>query len=266
MRKSVLVFAVVVSLASSGLAQFEGVIDMKMSSKQGNGTIRVAVGKAGVRTEMKMGSQGMNIAMVTLVKAGEPDKAYQIDDAAKTFSVIDLKAARAKAAQAPEPKYTVQKLPPEKVRGYDCAHVLLIGSRGERTELWTTKEIGDYASFVRTLGGPSGLQPGFDRSLRDAGAEGFPVKSIHLAGKGESVTMELVSVSQKAPPASTFQVPSGYARRSGPMIPGGRPTMPKGGTTVSPDAMKAMREQMQTLPADQQQMMEKMMQQEGKER
>jgi hypothetical protein len=84
MKTFVLTFAVLVGLSSSALAQFEGVIDMKISSKQGGGTVKTYVGKAGVRSEMRMEAGGVGIFLVTLVKAGEPDTAYRLNDAAKT--------------------------------------------------------------------------------------------------------------------------------------------------------------------------------------
>lgn len=250
MKKIVSSLAVLLCLAPAARAEFEGVIDMKISSPQGSGTVRVAVAKAGVRTETRMGAEGMNVSMTTLVKAGEPDKAYQIDDEAKTYSVVPVKPAQKAADKLRGEKYTVQKMGTKMVRGYSCEHTIITGTRGERTELWTTKEIGDYAAFSRALGGRSGLEPGFTQDLRAAGADGFPVKSVYHGPRGEKVTMELVSVSQQAPAAALFQVPAGYARQTGPMMPAGE---------MPPDAVKSMKEGMKDLSPGQREMMEKMM-------
>jgi hypothetical protein len=253
MRKSVLTIAVVVSLASSAFAQFEGVIDMKMSSKQGGGTVKTYVGKAGVRSEMRMEAGGVGIYLVTLVKAGEPDTAYRLNDEDKTYSVVDLKAARGAAKGGG--KCAVEKLGAEKVKGYDTVHVK-VTSAGETSELWTTKQVGDLATYSRAMGKRSGVDDACQQALKDAGADGFPVKTLSRGPNGETVTVELVSVSAKAPAAALFQVPAGYKKVTA--------HMPHGTPGMSPEMKKQMKDAMQGVTPEQIEMMEKMMKEKGR--
>jgi hypothetical protein len=263
MKKIVLASVVVSCLASAAAsAQFEGVIDMKITSRQGSGKVQVAMGKGGVRTDIVMGALGMELKMATLVRARQPNRAYQINDAERTYTVIDSKASRAKAARAHQETYTVEKLGWERVLGYECVHVRITGSSGQQAEFWTTKEIGDYASFSRTLGGQSGIQADFDDSLHDAGADGFPVKSIHRGAKGEEVMIELTGVRQQAPPPSTFKVPAGYARKAGAKPDSGSASNPPGGSSLSPEVMKTLEPENPEPPLDKREIVPKMMQQE----
>jgi len=246
MKKLLLCLSVLLCAAPVLRAGFEGTIDMKMTSPGGGGTMRVAVGKAGSRSDVTMGIKGMTMTQSTLVKASEPGKVYRINDAAKSYTVVNMKTDRAAAAKMNE-EYTVEKLGVEKVGGYDCAHVRVTGSRGQKAELWTTKDIGSFGTASRLMGERSGVEPGFEKSLRDADADGFPVKSIHFGPRGENITMELVSVSKKAPPAARFEIPAGYAERSDAMMPAGM--------NMPPEAAKAMED----MSPEQREMMEKMM-------
>ncbi len=119
--------------AAPALAQFEGVLEMKMTMSTaktakvgGGGTMNVAVAKAGARCEMNMQMGGMGMKMVVLQKTDTPDTLYRIDDANKTYSEMDLSKMRELAGQRPETrKYTVEKLGQETILGYKTQHVLV---------------------------------------------------------------------------------------------------------------------------------------------
>ncbi len=53
------------------------------------------------------------------------------------------------------------------------------------------------------------------KALKEAGADGMPLKSIATTADGTKVTMEVVKVNKKSLPASTFEIPAGYTKSEG---------------------------------------------------
>src|SRR5205807_2040047 len=106
-----------------------------------------------------------------LVKSEKPDLAYKIDDASKSYTEIDLKKMREMGNQpgAPERTYTVKKLGKEKVLGFECQHVLVTeaGAHGGEIEMWTSKEVMDYATFSK-LQPRQGSRAAMEKALKDA--------------------------------------------------------------------------------------------------
>src|SRR5436190_1050390 len=82
-------------VAFPALADFEGVLEMKMSVTNedglalGGGIMNLSVSKAGSRMEMNMQAP-MAMKMVMLTKTDTPDKVFQINDSTRTFSEIDV--------------------------------------------------------------------------------------------------------------------------------------------------------------------------------
>lgn len=272
MRKNITPTLVGLLLAAlPAYGQFEGVLEMKMSmaSKDGEAgggaTMNVAVAKTGTRCEMNMQMGGMGMKMVMLQKTDTPDVMYRIDDANRTYSEMDLAKMRAMAGQQPDTtKYAVEKLGQETVLGYKTQHVLVKEQRagagnGMTTEMWTAKDILDYATFsklqVRQNRGAG--QEALLKALKDADADGLPLKSITTTGDGGKATMEVVKVDKKALPASMFEVPAGYTKSEGGMMG------MMGGTSgpQADDAKKRMDEALKNMSPEQRAMIEKMMKQ-----
>jgi hypothetical protein len=253
MKKSVLM-AVAVFAASAASAEFEGVLHMKMTSGQGTGTLKVSLSKAGVRNEMNLSAAQSPLAFTTLLLFSQPDVVYRIDDRNRTFAEIDIGQARRMAGRQGGETYSVRQLGSETVLGYRCQHVVITGSRSGATELWTTREIAGYDAYssLRAADAGGAESAAFLKALKDAGADGFPVKSIHSAGPAGQVVMELVKVEKKSLPPGLFQVPAGYTREDA-FSPGGLP----------PDARNALQEQMRNMSPEQRQMLENMMRQQA---
>jgi len=250
---SILLFAVNVS------AQFEGIIKMRMKSSDADGTLKMSISPAGAKNEMdiNMKRNSMNMRMTMLVKFSQPDVVYRINDAARSYSEMNVKDSKGKKG-SPGGKVTVKKLGSETVAGYLCQHVLVTGGADGETEFWTTREILDFASFAKIMGPETGGEDALRKALQGAGADGFVVKSVHRADNGEIAdTVELVAVEKKTLPASLFEIPSGYKKEDGPMGMNG----PAG--AMPPEAMKAMQEQMKNMPPEQREMMKRMMEQNG---
>ena|SRR5271168_3710406 len=93
-------FLVLLLAALPAFAEFEGVMDMKITmtdkdgGNTGGGDVKVLVGKPGYRTEMNMQAMQMTMKFVMLAKTDKPDLMYRIDDAGKTYTEIDLAKIR----------------------------------------------------------------------------------------------------------------------------------------------------------------------------
>jgi hypothetical protein len=202
--------------------EFEGLLEMKMTMPNGGGgTIKLLLGKAGARTEMEVVApqmQGQAMHMSFLMKKDNPDVAYGIDDARKTYAEINIKQQREMArSMSAKQKYTAKKIGNEKVLGYDCVHAKVTNERGEETDVWTNKTIMDQERVMSAFGGRAPADEGMLRALKDAGADGFFVKLVHKSKDGgQDTSVELVKAEKKALPDSTFEIPSGYTKQEGP--------------------------------------------------
>src|SRR5262249_3956077 len=75
-------------VARPAAAAFEGYIEMKMTMKEGAGTMKGQISAVGARTEVaarvaKLGDLPMTMTM--LMKFSNPDVVYMLNDATKTY-------------------------------------------------------------------------------------------------------------------------------------------------------------------------------------
>ncbi len=225
MRKRINLTVVALLLAAGPVfAQFEGVLEMKMTMSgmggEGGGTMNVSVGKAGSRSEINMQMGPMDMKMVMLQKNDTPDTLYRINDAGKSYTEMNLAKMRDMAGQQMSTKkYTVEKLGQETLLGYKTQHVLLKeqdagDGKGMSIEMWSAKDLLDYATFskLQARRGKGASEEAMIKALKDADADGMPLKSIATTPEGMKVTMEVVKVDKKSLPASTFEIPAGYTK------------------------------------------------------
>ena len=256
--------------AGPAFAQFEGVLEMKMTMAGkggkggGDGTMNVAVAKAGTRSEMNMQMGPTGVKMVMLQKNDTPDTIYRINDADKTYTEIDLAKMRAMAGQQQDTsEYTVEKLGEETILGYKTQHVLVkeknpASGSGMNMEMWTAKDLLDYETFSKLQARPrKGRDEALLKALKAAAADGMPLKAIATSSDGSKVTLEVVKADKKSLPPSTFEIPAGYTKSAGGMMD------ILGGATGSQadEAKKKMDEALKNMTPEQRQMMENMMKQ-----
>ena len=93
--------ACILLAAAPALGQFEGTLELKMTGAEGvAGTMTSRISPVGARTEMDMkapeGRPGAASGMkfVSIMKFANPDVAYIVNDASKTYSVVDSKKLR----------------------------------------------------------------------------------------------------------------------------------------------------------------------------
>ena len=260
------VIAALIVAAPAAAADFEGVMDSKMTvqgEQHGmSGTGKTYLGKAGLRMEMQMAAAGgggpMDMKMTTLVLRSKPGLAYLVNDARKTYSEIDSARHAGREPSEPE-KYAVKRLGSEKVAGYDCAHAVVTGEKGEQFEVWTTREIGGAAEYWASQRQGSRDRVAMFKALEEAGVVGWPMKWLHRSGKEGQVVWEVTRVERKSVPASLFDL-AGYTRTEGGAM-GGASQM-----QLSPehqrqmdDAAQRRDEALKNLPPEQRKRVEEMM-------
>lgn len=253
--------------AGTALAQFEGVAEMKTTMEGGRVTAssKMFLGKPGYRMEMKLSGADMQKAgmggmtMATLVKAAEPNRVYQINDATRSYSVMDLSKMKEQAAgqKTPDETYKVEKLGKDNVNGFSCDNARVTGSTGSVMEMCLTKDVAGSGQVFGALqgGSRSGSGDNLYKALRDSGVEGFPARMIVRDKSAKPMmTMELLKLEKRSLPASTFEVPAGYQEQTG---------MAGMAVNLPPEAQKQMREAMEKMTPEQRKMMEDAMKKAG---
>jgi hypothetical protein len=270
MRKTITPTLCALLLAAlPAFAQFEGVVEMKVTTvskdgQGGGGTMKIATSKAGSRIEMNMGREGLSMKFVLLQKEDAPNMVYHINDADKTFTEIDVAKAREMAGQQQNTlEYTVEKLGQENLLGYKTQHVLVKEKNPKAgsvhtTEMWTTKGLLSYEAFskMQARQGQGADRAAMVKALKDAGVDGFPLKSITTTpGSGIQVTMEAVNIEKKSLPAAMFQIPAGYTKSAGSPMMGGL------SGAQADEAKQRMQEALKNLSPEQRARIEEMMKQ-----
>jgi hypothetical protein len=244
-----------VLITAPAYAQFEGELEMKMTSQAGEGLMKIAVGKNGVRNSMEIKTPQFPLKITMLLRKDTPDTAYTINDENKTYAEVDLKKSR----PGNDKKFTAKKLGTEKVNGWNTVHAMVTDEQGQETEVWTNKDIIDWKSFLSSMGQTVPANEGMMKALKEIGAEGFFVKLTARSKSGrpaESMTMELVKATKKSMPASLFEIPKDYKKSEGGM--GGM-----GGAALPPEVQKQLMEKMKNLTPEQQEQIRKAMEKQS---
>ncbi|HSB36224.1 MAG TPA: DUF4412 domain-containing protein, partial [Thermoanaerobaculia bacterium] len=274
-------FALAIS-ALPALAQFEGVIDMKMEGSSAapmSGTGRTYVTKGAWRTEMEMTSEKMKtdpeavkalggkaaFKMVMLGKLSEPGISYMINDVAKTYSRLDAAEMAKNLPKDKDRKWTVKRLGKDHVAGLACENVKATeeGKKSE-WELCVTKDIpsGEWVrAMQRQQRGSQGL---WMKALQDAGIDGYPVRMVMRESASGPVTMrmEATKVERRSLPGSLFEIPPGY-KETGMM--GMFVQTPEQAKQME-DAQKQLNEAMKNMTPEQRKQMEEMMKKMGQQK
>lgn len=267
MRPSpVAVLAAALALPAAA-AEFEGIIEARITmtgpqeEQRGSGTLRMQLARAGARTETRMTSAMGEMQMTMMTLRSKPGITYLVDDERKLYSEL---TSSGDEADEPEEKLQVKKLAPEKVAGHDCAHALLTDGKGEQTEIWATRALGDAQTFWAAFSGEDPRQSRKNREaarvLREAGIDGWPLKFRSTQEDGQVVTWEATRVEKRSLPASLFSL-AGYSRAG----PGAGPL---GKVKLSPQQQRKLDEQqrelqesMKKLTPEQRKQMEELMRQ-----
>ena len=257
-------------------AQFEGIAEMKISTTGAgkeqmtmNGTGKTYISKVGWRSEIEMSNPEMSkmtggkpFRMVMFGKLAEPDIAYSINDAMKTYAVINTKEMRDLAGkiEKKEKKFSVTKLGKDSVAGLPCENVRVKEDQGKQEiEACVSKEFlsGDWLRAMQR-GGRGG---DWMKALKDSGIEGYPVRMAMTMKDqpGVKTTMEITKVDRRSVPASMFVVPPGYKETS---MMGNFAQTPEQAKQME-DAQKQLQKAMENMTPEQRKMIEEMMKKQG---
>jgi uncharacterized protein DUF4412 len=253
-------------LATPLSAQFEGVIESKMTGTSSKGQAFASKGMTyvspkGARMEMDMQGPMGGMKMTTLHRNAAPGVVVFLNDAKKTYSEWETgKPSDSRDSHT----WTVKKLGAEKVSGYDTTHALATNEKGEEIEVWVTKELGGAAAFW--AGQERRGKSGMFQALHEQGLDGWPMRMKTHQKEGDSITWEVVRVEKKSVPGSLFEVPSGYTKSEGMFGMAGQMQLSPEQQKQMDEAKKRMDEALSKMTPEQRKQYEEMMKSMGGEK
>lgn len=202
------------------LVPFEGIMYMTTTIPgEAKSDMKLFIGRQGVRTESSMDGEGPQGKMQTTVisRADTPHKVYMIDDAAGTCMEVDISRAKGKEVDSdPFSDAKIENLGNETVNGYNCTHVRITRpGKTEIIELWVTREMLDYSTYVRMQASRDRSMPKLAERLKAAGLDGFPVR-ILLTPSG--IVTDLTKVERSTLDDRLFEVPANCTKLTVPAI------------------------------------------------
>lgn len=215
-------------LARAALAQFEGVIETKITSLSSSGQSEMTATATnfikGTSTliETITNAGGVTVKQAMLMRGQEPNKVYMLDRENKTYTEMDVSGMMESARQQQEENevYEVKKIGNEKIQGYNCVHVQVKMKKSNVTmDMWTTKEVAlDWGTYSRMQqNNPALRDNNFLAALRKENADGTALKAV-IEGPGDRGTktvMEVTKIEKKSLPASLFEIPKDYKKSAG---------------------------------------------------
>ncbi len=236
------------------IAQSGTQIEFKMTSTKGpTGKFIMEHSEYGSKVNMNMvvpQMPGGGMQMTSLVKKDSPDVTYTLNEKNKTYT--ERKKGETKESND-NSTYTVKKIGEEKINGYKCIHAIV--SQGNETyDVWNTKDFPDYAKYAEAMNTNEKMCSNKrQQALKDAGCDGFPVKTVHKGNEREGeMTMELVKMEKKSFSKSDFEIPAGYTKSE------------NSGSSTAPAGMKTQQEIMAMSPEERAKYIEEMKKKYGK--
>jgi Domain of unknown function (DUF4412) len=198
--------------ATPALAEdFEGVITGKPLADRakagGLESLSMSLSPAGARVEatVVMGQKGEGEMHTIMVwRVGDPNTAYILNPATKTYLKHDVSKAREAASGAAVP--TVEKLGTTTFLGHSVERVR-VTQAGKTQEYWVDTSLHFPSAALGAFGLDKNAKNGAWAAMDKAGVLGIPLKDVN--GDGTS-GWEASSVEQKRLPASLFEVPADY--------------------------------------------------------
>jgi len=215
--------ALSLSFALPLLSQFEGEIDMKISSSLGetkrDQTIVLLIKKDKIAITVK-GEGGMGQGRVIFRE--DKEMMWVIDDKKKTVMEIPTKQIEdlgAKAAEGTERESVKfhKSGKTETILGYLCEG-WVVEKEHETKDVYGTSKLGDIydgflKSFKRMKGGRmESMMNEFETEMMRQKI--FPMNSITTRDGNVTSTEEVTKIESRSLPASTFETPTGYKKQS----------------------------------------------------
>jgi hypothetical protein len=228
MKKIILPLLLIVlgSLAVSAQGFY---IEFKMTGQNGvSGTTKSYSLNGNIRTEIDMSGNKSpgGFKWVSISLKDQPQKSYSINEAAKTYSEIDLSVVTKRDSDPSQ--YVVTVIGKEKVNGYNCTHIKVKKGQSPNLEdLWVSTEVVNYKLYATIKS--KYTSEGLLKAMEAKGVSGFPVRTVAI-DHGQSIQIDLVKAEPRTNPASLFSL-AGYTKAG---APGGV----SGSSQQAQDAMK----------------------------
>lgn len=190
---------------------------------QPSGNANLYISDKAIRSEMNMRIQGMEMNMVMLANANEPNKTILLNAESKTYSKMDVSEfsdnPMMKKMQEMQ-KDSLVVVGETETNGYHCTQVNVIttlnmssglanlaGGGETITEYWLTKDIPGYEKIQRLLKSQPKMLNGSNAEIYQYG---IPVKYVIKEDGKVNMVMELKTAEQKDIPDSKFEIPDDY--------------------------------------------------------
>jgi hypothetical protein len=221
MKKTVSLSALIITFfacTSMCLAQFEGVIKMKISQKSStnpmNATQEVLIKKDNMRSNIT--SDNSPMGPVSMVIRRDKGVMWTLFNAMKMYMEMSLKQTEefAKSMQKDTLVPTIKKTgKKQKILGYTCEEVLVTTSEMTAT-IWETTELSALAESMKQFNSSSNAQP---RWMQEIEKMNLLTLKLHSEKKdGEVTDMEFTGIEKKKINDAQFEIPAGYKKQEMP--------------------------------------------------
>lgn len=196
----------------ASVVAFEGEVDMTMDTPIAP-TSTLATTYAFKGTKVRTTTKG--VAGIVMIADTEAKKAWMVDDAAHTYSEMDL--AKLTKASTSKPKSTSKARKTgrsDKVAGYAC-DVWEVDDRTSHGEVCMTSGL---SMLSLGLSGPFSAFADGDDAWSEVFAHGFPLRVVmSTLGGPPLMKVEATRIEKKSVPDAEFAIPAGYTKTPSPI-------------------------------------------------
>jgi len=205
----------------SALAQFEGLVDMKITSFSKGKPEEMQMSMSVKKDLMAMDIKGKGDEGGRMIIRADKKVMWMVRDQEKMYLEFPLKENSVKSGKAAaQGKSNAKKTgKTQTILGYECEE--WVTEDGDAvTSMWVTSKLGNLLEgFTQAMGKLSGMGGG--AAAEPSGWKGemakmkmFPLKTETTKNGKPAESMEVTKVEQKTLPQSTFEAPSGYRKQS----------------------------------------------------
>jgi hypothetical protein len=201
MKKAMLLLSVIATVGQS-FAQ-GAYIEFKMTSADGvSGSTKVYTRDGSVRSVTDIASPQAPGGMhwVSLILKDNPNKSYQLNENAKTYSEIDLTKNFKKENDSSQ--FEVAIVGKEKVNGYNAMHIRVNKVNFPNVEdIWVSTDVPNYKQYLKVKSKYTTV--GLFKAVAAKGVMGFPVRTI-ATERGKRIQIDVVKAEQRANDPALF--------------------------------------------------------------
>jgi hypothetical protein len=225
MKNTLLILCAFFFSLSAARAQFEGVIDMKMTMTV-EGAPREMMYSMSVKKDMMAADvkgTGEEMQGGKFIFRGDKKALWIVNDAQKSYIEISLNDSDkskkpGESDEAEDPEVTLHKTgKTQTILGYSCEE-WVAEDRSTVSNIWGTTRLGNiYEGLSKSFGEMGGMGKlhrggGWESKLADMKV--FPLKIVTSKDGQEQQTQEVTRIQKKSIASSVFDTPAGYEKQS----------------------------------------------------